>query len=773
MAARFGPTLALTLEFACAAFMTLLGVVLLVNHPVAIPCLPLTQNQDAETLLYLSTFLVVLPLALVMGPRVADRIASGPSGASLQALSGLLAAALALAIIGIKTVSRLPWADTAANALGAGAIWWTVALLVAWRATRPEPWGALARLSGAAMPIWMLAGGLTFMALLCFTSVRAISPLALPLGALLVAGSVVASERGRWPAPGRPWRIVADVMLVGLVLLAVPDLIIVEPELSPGNATIAFDTAVIQFHQNFLLGPANEILAGGAMLQDTASQYGVVLLYMLAGWFTLVPIDYGTLGFFSGVANALVFAGAFAILRLAGVSRLIAACTFVVAVITLVFDTTYPLNSIPQDSAVRFGLPMTLLLPLVAAQRWPRCQTVVWRAVVAIAGLSSIWSFEAFVYSLATLAPLVSLAAWLQPAGQRRHWLAVRAMHVAGACIGAHLLFATLTFAATGQLPEWGQYLAYLRAFLFEPLGDLNFDFAAWSPGLLVGALHLASAAGLILLVARRPDVVHAERTAIVALTGVTAYGVAIFSYFNNRSTDFVLAGVALPAFLAAALWLSVLLRSDLVSRPAKRAGLAAALSVAALLVGVGWSSIGARYPQSALAHVLPGGGSLRKAMHRLWHLPPLNSASVEGQRLLDHYMPGAHRSLVLAPPDLQIEILLRSRRGNALPLASPWQDSFIAGQRLPGLRRTVDALQGGERMLISESARTVFAALRADASRDPLVNDCTFGSVAEALGDLAPLQSWALKRIGERFDLATVGRGAYDLAVVELIPKR
>ncbi len=772
MRAPFAWTLALTVEIAGAAFVTLLGLVLLVNHPVPVPCLPLTQNQDAETLLYLSTFLIILPLALMVGPRLADRISNGPHRSGLPALTGLLACALALAIIAIKVAARWPGVDAAVGALGAGAIWWMGAAPVIRRSTRPDPCRPLERLSGAAAPIWTLAGLLTLVVFLCFTNLRALNPLALVLGALLMAGGVAAVERGRVPSLGRPWTIAADAVLIALILLAVPDLIVVQPELGPGNAQVSFDIAVIQFHQNFLLGPANEVLAGGALLLDTASQYGVTLIYLLAAWFTIVPIGYGTFGVFSAMANALVFAGGYGILRLAGVSRLIAAGTVAIALITLVFNTTYPINSIPQNSAVRFGMPMAILLPVVAAQRWPRGRPLAWGIVVAVAGLSSIWSLEAFVYSLATLAPLVFLEAWLRPVTQRPRWLAGRIVHVAAACLCAHVCFAGLTFAATGQLPDWGQYLAYLRAFLFEPLGDLNFDFPSWSPGLAVGALHLASAAGLVLLVVREPDVVRTERTAIVALTGVTAYGVAIYSYFNNRSTDFVLAGVSLPAFLAAALWLSLLLRSELVSRQARRLGLACVLSTAVLLLGSGWSSVAPRYPHSALAHAFPGGASLREALHRLWHMPPVSPASAEGQRLLEAHMPGARRSLVLATPDLQVEILLRSRRGNILPLASPWQDSFIADQRLPGLAQAIDALRAGERLLINDSARARFLALRADSSIDPLTTDCKPDAPIAALTDLAPLQSWALKRLGERFDLRTIHQGTSGLAVVELIAR-
>lgn len=769
---RFGPTLALTVALATGGFLTLLGAVLLVNHPAAVACLPMTQNQDAETLLYLSAFLLVLPLSLAIGPRLADRLAHGPHRSAVSAVTGLLVAALALAILTVKALNGLPWA-TAWSALAASVVWWSAAITVFRRATRPVEWATLTRLSKATTPICTVAGLLVFAVVLSFADLGAMRPRTLLIGAACVIGGVIAHERGRWPSWGRRWRLGIDILAVGLVLLVVPDLLIVQPELAAVTPQVAIDTAIIQFHQDFLLGPANELLAGGVLLRDTASQYGVTLIYMLAGWFTMAPIGYGTLGFFSGALNALVFAVAYGILRLAGVSRVVASGTLGVAVITLVFNTDYPINAIPQNSALRFVMPFSLLLPMVAASRWPRLWPSVWGGVVTIVGLSSIWSLEACVYSLATAAPLVGLEAWLRHAGSPHRWLLARVRDIALACLIAHLLFAALTVAASGHLPDWTQYLAYLRAFLFEPLGDLNFDYAFWSPGLLVGAVHLMSAAGVLLLVIREPELVRAERTTMVALTGVTAYGVAIFSYFNNRSTDFVLAGVSLPAFLAVALWLRVLLRPDRLTRLAQRGVLAGALGAAVLLVAAGAPVAGERYAHSALAHLLPGGGSLRDALHRLWHLPPLSPASVEGRRLLDEYMPSARRSLVLATPALQVEILLRSQRGNTLPLASPWQDSFIPTHRLPGLRRAVEGLRAGDRLLIDDSARRAFTVLRADASIDPLARGCKAGSAAEAPSDLAPLQYWALKAIGERFDMEPIEQSESGLAIVALIPRR
>jgi len=771
--APFASTLVLTVNLAMAAFLATMGVVLLVDHPVSLPCFPAEQNQDSETLLYLSAFLVLLPLALFIGPRLADRIASGPNRPGLGALTGLLAAAMALAIVASRVANLLFGTDAVGATLGATALWWAGAVAAIWRAAQPRAWRALLRVSKRATSIWTLAGILVFAVLLCLARLSSASPLALVVAAPLIAGTLVAGERGGWRWLRWPWRIFVDASVVALVLLAVPDLIVVHPEQASGNAAVSADIQIIQFHQNFLLGPANEVLSGGAMLVDTVSQYGVAIIYFLVAWFALAPIGYGTFAFLSAACSAMTFAAGYGLLRIAGVSILLATGSLATAVIVLVFASAYPINAIPQDSALRFGLPMAVLLPYVAAERWPRGRTLAWAVASAVVGLSSVWSLEQFTYCAATGAALQSLAAWLRPGGSRLRWLAKQALWPAVACVCAHALLAILTYAATARLPDWGQYLAYLRAFLFGDLGELNFDVAPWSPGLAVGALYLTSAAAIVLMVLRQPGLVRAERTTIFALAAVTSYGVAIYSYYDNRSSDFILAAVALPAFLTATLWLSLLLRSHRVPIRMRRGGLAFALAVATLLVAVDWPAIGERFPHSALAHALPGGPSMQGALHRLWNMPPLVAAAPDGQRLLDRHMPGARRSLVVTNPDLETEILLRSKRGNALPLAAPWQDSFVADQRLPGLGRAVDSLEVGQRILIDSAASKAFAFFRANPSIDPLANRCDPEKPSLIPSGLAPLQDWALKRIGARFDWETIESASSGLSVVELIPRR
>jgi hypothetical protein len=245
----------------------------------------------------------------------------------------------------------------------------------------------------------------------------------------------------------------------------------------------------------------------------------------------------------------------------------------------------------------------------------------------------------------------------------------------------------------------------------------------------------------------------------------VTAYGIALMSYYVDRSQDHILIYVALPAVLTGALWLGLVLRNGAaIGRAAQTAGLAISLAVAVLVVAVAWSSIGARFPRSALAHAAPGGSSLRGALDRLWHTPPLAPAAPAGEQALARYMPGERRSLLMVSPDLGVEILLRSGRADKLHLGDPWEASFAPDEELPGLRAAVDALKPGQRMLLDEPARRVLATLRAQPSRDVL---------AHPVRELALVQQWALQRIERRFRLQPVATAPGGFTVVRLVPRR
>jgi hypothetical protein len=543
--------------------------------------------------------------------------------------------------------------------------------------------------------------------------------------------------------------------VVALLLLAVPDLVIFRPEDAATDPLAAIETGIFQFHHNFLLGPANEVLDGHAMLAGTASQYGVVSIYALAAWFLLAPIGYGTFGLLTGAMTAAWFAAGYGVVRMGGASRPLAAAALALAVVALAYNLVYPVGALPQSGPLRFGLPMALLLAVVAGERFPAHARAARATALGVVGLASIWSLEALAYTVAVYAATTTLQAVLGPAPLQR--LAREALAAALACVIAHVLFAAATLVFAGELPDWGEYIAYLREFLFGDLGDLTYDVARWTPSLALGAGYAASAAALAELVRRGQA--QRERTALVAIAGTTAYGIALLSYFVDRSQDHILIHVALPGVLTGALWLALLLRSD-APAAARNAGLALALAVGTLVFAVAWSSIGDRFPDSALAHAAPRTLSLRDALDRLWHPPPLNPASPAGERALERHMPGEDESLVMVAPDLGTEILLRSGRVDRLLLGDAWEASFVTDEELPELAEAVDGLRPGDRMLLDQPARELLAALRADPSLDPLDTSVRL---------LAPLQQWALERIDERFRLRPVAAEEGGFTVVEL----
>ena len=283
-----------------------------------------------------------------------------------------------------------------------------------------------------------------------------------------------------------------------------------------GDLAAALETGIIQFHHNFLLGPANEVLARPRDAAPTASQYGVTSIYLLAAWFQLAPIGYGTLGLLTGALTALWFGAGYGVLRLAGRARLLSAAALGVAVVALVFNLSYPVGALPQSGPLRFGLPMAAR-PRArsrASDSPRRARRRPWdRGGARSSGSLGVWSLEAFAYTAFVFAVLACVQAWLAPRPARGCACLARAA-VAGR--GSHAspriaLFARATLAAAGALPDWGEYLVYLREFLFGTVGDLTYDVPRWTPGLAVGAGYVASAAALAELVRRDGALVDAS----------------------------------------------------------------------------------------------------------------------------------------------------------------------------------------------------------------------------------------------------------------------
>ncbi len=648
--------------------------------------------------------------------------------------------------------------------LAALLLWWAFAVALVWFALR-GPIGALGRLAPRAGLIWLAVAALALVAAVGFAMLDSLSALPIVLG-VLATGAVIAAY-GRVELPRLPRRIGPgyDVLILVLILLAVPNLVIFYPEDPDG----AFLTQIIRFHQNFFMGPASHVAGGEPMLVDTLSQYGVGSIVFLAGWFELVGTSNGTTGILDGILHAFVFAGAYFVLRAAGVSRTLATTAMVVALIVLVYGLLYPIGGLLQHGGIRFGMPMGVLVASVAEVRWPRFAVPARAMTLLFVGLSAIWALEAFGYTVLTFLVLIGARAALLDVGTRRAWLVRRALEGLAACVVVHVIFALATLASAGELPHWGQYLNTLREFLTGGIGDLTYDFSPWSPGLAAGALLVASAVGTILLVTRNRELARAERVTTVALAGSTAYGIALFSYLVNRSADHIIPYVCLPVLMAAVLWLGLLLRHpELTDGLTRRVAIGLAGGVSTLLIAIAWSGAGERFEESALAHLPPGGKGFRAAIDRLQDPPDLSPGATAAEDLLDEYWPGEKEATVLLEPDLGIEALARTDRINRIPLSDPWEDSFVADARIDEITPALDGLEAGDLMLIDANAAAAFRAYRKNPTADPF--DLSTSEQTIVPSGLAILQSYSLKQIATRFRLRPVELVEPGLAVVELV---
>ncbi len=760
----FGPALAITATLAIAAALLLIAAQLLVIHSNISASSPYhnlinQQNQSVKTDAYLISFLVILPLALLGGPRIADAIAGGPNAHGLPSLAAALAALLAAALIVVHFSGGLPWGPGVKGLLVAVLVWAALAGAALWRTLHGGRWRALAWLQGTWPAPAAVAALLAFVVLLCMTSSASLGVVPLLIGAAAAALVLVAYRRARLPRLGR-WGWAVDAVVVAVLLLAVPDVVVFKNPV--GIPDIFVDPGIVQFQHDYILGSVNQVLGGGALLvNDPVSQYGVGLIYFVAGWFGIAPIGYGTFALLDVLLTAVFYIAGYAVLRLAGVGRLLAAAALALGVAALVYNFAYYVGQLPEEGPLRFGLPMIVLLGSVAAVRLPRVAVAARIVVLCGLAVAAVWAFEGFAYTAVTFVAVVATEAWLGAPGGRMRWLIRSLLYGLGAIVAGHVVFALATLIGSGHLPDWGQYLAYGREFLLGGrAGSITYGFANWSPGLAVYAGALISSAAVVLLCRRRPELARSNPARTVALAGSTLYAIAILSYTDNRSSTYLFLYVALPLLIAATLWLALVLAPGSGLAPRLRiSGLAAALAVAVLLLAGAWPQIGTHFNRTALAHFYPGGG-LRAALHRLWHAPAFDPRTPVGIRLLDRYV-GARRVIILLPtvPDLGTEILIRSHRANLLPIGDPKADGLVPSVWLPRVRAALRAVRPGQRILIDDEALTSIRELRNPAV-DPLRAPVDGGGV-EA--------EWILRYLDERFAIKPIARAPDGLIVAEL----
>ena len=169
-------------------------------------------------------------------------------------------------------------------------------------------------------------------------------------------------------------------------------------------------SAGTQVQQHFFLGPVNDVVHGRALLVDANSVYGISSAYLIALWFKLVPLNYGTFWLFGGLMSLAYLAVGWGIARAAGASRIFAAGAIVIG-----RPARHPRGRVPAGRLPEPGRPQVLSAARPGRGRdadLPRRQE---RFPVAMgprdARLLLTWSIDGLAYCLGAYIALAMLDA--------------------------------------------------------------------------------------------------------------------------------------------------------------------------------------------------------------------------------------------------------------------------------------------------------------------------------------------------------------------------
>lgn len=635
-------------------------------------------REDGETLIFLLVFGGVVPASIVAA-ELFERLARARGSASSVDLAAVRLALVAL-MVAAAAVRVRDWAGlvpgrNSTTLLAAGAIVLAGAALTARLALRRS--SAARTLDRLAVVAGVLAAGVL---LLAFSTESLLDASSLAPAAVVAAVvCVLLTVRARaLPAAARRW---VDVLACMLLLALATD--ISNPPVEAGG-----------IHQAFYAGPVNSILLGRPVLTETFSQYGAGMFDFLAGVFEIVPLGYGTFGLLVGLLAGLQLVVVYAVMRAAGLGQLVTALTSAVIVAVNLYGPSATFVAFPSTGALRFGLGWLLVAAAVFAWRRPGdrlLNALPW----ATLGVASVWSFEAFVYCVVTMAALVAMGARLREVTWDgfAHRLARDVAAMAVVVVGAHLAFALLTRLFAGDWPDWGGYLEYIRLYSVNGFGTMLVD--PWQAGVAMAGMYVVSLVVACRYLIHRRDQCREAAPLMALIVGVTAFGVASFTYYLGRSHPMNQLHIAPVAIVLGAAWwawaarwapAAVPLRSRIVRAAAPSA-------VVGLLLVAAWPTFGDDFERTVVAQGLSGGpGRVADRLDWLWSIPAVHADTARAERLETAHLDGA-ASIRLLPSNVDVELAIRTGRLNLMPWSDPLQDDLTLERTMGRVRTAVDAL--------------------------------------------------------------------------------
>jgi len=307
-------------------------------------------------------------------------------------------------------------------------------------------------------------------------------------------------------------------------------------------------------HQNHLLGPVVDLMNGKAPLVDINCQYGVGIIYFLKWIFAWLPFSYQGFNFLVTMTYLGLYIIVFVLLRYLLKSVPLAIFTFLIVLTMNFLATVGEAAAYPSIGALRFGLPYFILLSAILRGTQPRSRQVSFAIEAAVVAVASVWSFETFVYTIATYLAIV-VYEWTAGYSNIRQLLASIAKRLSGVVVltfCAHFWLAWDIHSRSGQWPHWAYYLDYL--FLYSTAGFGGMLIAPWTPWLILIVVPLISLLAIFFKMVFSESNRYPPEFSLV--TGLCGLAVGQFTYFLGRSHPNNFFHISIPVICLAAFWL-------------------------------------------------------------------------------------------------------------------------------------------------------------------------------------------------------------------------
>jgi hypothetical protein len=426
-------------------------------------------------------------------------------------------------------------------------------------------------------------------------------------------------------------------------------------------------------HQCYYLGPVNSVLHGRSMLVDIRCQYGVGIIYTMAGLFkalALPPSFYGltVLTCFSYIIQSFLLW--FFVLRRMRFRAL--EVTLLIALIAInrygYWGDMWDPVDFPSVGPWRFFPPLLVVIAADWRSRRPGRSRIPELTFMAVA---STWSLEAFAYGFSGLLAYWVFDAWTRLQGFRARVGDVL-RRVPSLLLAVGLAQGILALGTRAQSGQWPDYDLYMRFFGSYGSGLSFHGMDVSTPWFLLSSLPLVCLLGCLWLFFK------GERRPLLPLAAAFCIlGAMEFSYYIMRAHPSNLRYVSVAPLLGFFLLLDM--GASLPSLPAsfRRSAVWAGAFTAFVAVVAAWPTLKTFLPQDGFKPRVANAVGWAASWDQLKHPQAITERGAWIRDLVNRNMPEQDQVAVIAYGDHATEGLLLLGKVDTGPVANSRQDEI------------------------------------------------------------------------------------------------